>query len=459
MKAKTDHFHACLCKVYVPNSTSTGRHAFLVVFLLVLTLTSPSSIHEGDNMRKILLATTALVGVVLAGASQAAPASPISLNVGGYDDFVAGFFHEASGVMPTGTRTNGKDFENEFKLSFDATGKASNGVEYGANIGLWNGSEVTNLWSGGGNGVVLNSGYVWMSGAFGKVLFGDEHGASDLFVYAPTVGEGQVDGRYRDFVEAQNLAFFQASGIDNTEHSTKITYYTPKVGNDSNKVQLGVSYIPTLYNYGQSAVLTQSSSALTGNANSPYTDVVKGAVQYTGSFHPVDLTASAQVLTGSSSHNPLGATTLGGALGGGVSGSASKAQDFTAWGVGLQAGFSGLTLGASYTDQGRYNTIHGQNKAQDIASIGAKYEFDKVGVGANWLTGQGYADYLTGGAGTTANLTDYVRSWNAEGVGATYTWFPGLTSAIDGVMFQQKVSNITDHNDGYVVLLAQKLTF
>ncbi len=204
-------------------------------------------------MRKILLATTALVGVVLAGAAQAAPASPISLNVGGYDDFVAGF--DNASQLP-GVRGNGKDFENEFKLSFDATGKASNGVEYGANIGLWNGAEVANLWRGGANGVTLNSGYVWMSGAFGKALFGDEHGASDLFVYAPTVGEGQVDGRWRDFVDAHSVAFLQASGIDNTEHSTKITYYTPKVGNDNNKVQLGVSFIPNMYNYGQSTVVT-----------------------------------------------------------------------------------------------------------------------------------------------------------------------------------------------------------
>ena len=121
----------------------------------------------------------------------------------------------------------------------DAVGKASNGVQYGANIGLWNGPEVGNLWTGGGSSVELNSAYVWMSGAFGKVLFGDEHGASDLFVYAPTIGEGQVDGRYQDFVSPFLVARFQPSGIDNTEHSTKITYYTPKVGNESNKLQLG----------------------------------------------------------------------------------------------------------------------------------------------------------------------------------------------------------------------------
>ena len=107
-----------------------------------------------------------------------------------------------------------------------------------------------------------------------------------------------------------------------------------------------------------------------------------------------------------------------------------------------------------------YDTEHGQNKAQDVATIGAKYEFDKVGVAASWLTGQGYADYLSlATASTSRNLTDYVRSFNNEGIGATYTWFPGLTSAVDGVLFQQKVSGVANENDGYVLLLSQKLAF
>ena len=49
-------------------------------------------------MRKVLLATTALIGVALAGAAQAAPASPLSLNVGGYNDFVAGIDNGSSAV-------------------------------------------------------------------------------------------------------------------------------------------------------------------------------------------------------------------------------------------------------------------------------------------------------------------------------------------------------------------------
>ena len=407
-------------------------------------------------MRKVLLATTALVGVALAGAAQAATTSPITLNVGGYDDFVAGKVHEAQGTSTKGLRSNGDD-ENEYKLNFDALGKASNGVEYGANVSLWNGPEVTNLWAGGGNGVQINSAYVWLSGAFGKVLMGDEHGASDLQVYAPTVGEGQVDGRFQDFTDPTSLARVYASGIDNTEHSTKITYYTPKVGSDLGKVQLGVSYAPSMYDYGSNVTKYQVTGVTNGTV-SPYKNDIKAAAEFWGNWHPVTLAASVNVQTADAGATGAGVPALyatAPAAGAGF-------QSFTSYGLGAQLGFTGLagfTLGGSYQDLGRYGTTHGQNKNQDVWTVGAKYEFDKVGVGVSYLTSSQYDNLLAGGTGASLPNTNYVSSYNAWGIGATYTWFPGLTTSADGVMFQQGVANQPDNNNGYVLLVSQRLAF
>jgi hypothetical protein len=267
-----------------------------------------------------------------------------------------------------------------------------------------------------------------------------------------------------------------ASGIDNTEHSTKITYYTPKVGNDMNKVQAGVSYAPNMYDYGSNNVkfnnVTTSTTGLTNNSLSvsPYQDVVKGAVEYTGNFHPVNVAASAQILNGESSHVAMSSTTLGGAAsGGGLTDQAAngllgqKAQDFTAFGVGAQVGFAGFTVGGSYNDMGRYDTVHGQNKSQQNFTLGGKYEFDKVAVAANWLNGEGYDNLLTHAAGDyyagSRTNTNYVSNFNAYGAGASYTWFPGMSSNVDGVLFNQAVDGQRDHNDGYVLLVSQKLAF
>ena len=79
-------------------------------------------------MRKILLATTALIGVAFAGAAHAAPnGQALSLNVGGYNDFVAGIYNGVA-ATPAGAKSAHDDFEDEFKISFDALGKASNGT-------------------------------------------------------------------------------------------------------------------------------------------------------------------------------------------------------------------------------------------------------------------------------------------------------------------------------------------
>lgn len=420
-------------------------------------------------MRKILLATTALIGVAFAGAAHAAaPASPISLNVGGYNDFVAGIAN-GGGNVAAGQKAVKRSFEDEFKISFDALGKAANGVEYGANISLWNGAEATNAnnisdtrtpWAGGGNSVVVNSAYVWLSGAFGKVMFGDEHGASDLFVYAPTVGEGQIDGRYLDFVDSSKIASFaiRASGFDNTEHSTKVTYYTPKVGNETNKVQVGVSYAPSLYNYGQNVTKTSAT-----NGTSTYQDVIKAVAQYTGNFKPVNVTGSVQYTHGGNGHAALNTTALGG-VGNAPSTPAGYGKSFNAWGVGAQAAWNGFTFGGAYNSLGAYNVTDGQNKTQNSFNLGAKYEFDKVGVALNWLHGKGYDNMLGGGA-TPANVAsnNYVKSFNAAGAGATYTWFPGLTSNIDGVLFGQKIENPAtadkEKAGGYTLLVSQRLAF
>jgi predicted porin len=139
-------------------------------------------------------------------------------------------------------------------------------------------------------------------------------------------------------------------------------------------------------------------------------------------------------------------------------------QDYTSWGLGAQVGFdqlAGFTLGGSYQDLGRYGTSHGQNKNQDVWTVGGKYEFDKVAVAANYITSSQYDNLLSafGATGATTTNTNYVSSFNAWGVGATYTWFPGLTTGVDGVLFQQGVSNRSDNNDGYVLLISQKLTF
>ena len=396
-------------------------------------------------MRKILLATTALVGFAVAGAAQAAT-SPLSVTVGGSTDFVAGAFHESKASAPAASRT-AHDFETIYALTFGVTGKAGNGLEYGGNLTLDNAPDIADSFSGSSNAIAVTTADIFLSGAYGKVQLGDARGATDLALAAPVVGEGQVSGRYIDFLNTATFAKNFVVGVDSTDHSTNITYFTPKFGNEANKVQAAVSFVPQFYNYGSSVVTANNSTTSTAsNTLSPYKDVLKGVVAYTGSFKPVTVGASVQAITGSSDSLSAGQKWIGQATAG------QKVRDFTSLGVSAQAAAEGFTLGGSYTDLGHYNTIAGQTKNQDQYSAALKYEFSKVAVGVSYLGGEGYSNTLVGAG------TNYVKDFNSYGAGGTYTWAPGLTTNLDGVVFAQK-TDANVKNDGYVLLVSQKLAF
>ncbi len=414
-------------------------------------------------MRKILLATTALVGFAVTGAAHAAT-SPLNVTLGGSTDFVAANFADQNHAGPN---SNNRDFETVYGLNFTVSGKAANGLEYGGVLGLTNAGDISNNFSGTQTSPYLNAGNIYLSSAFGKVVLGDSHGATDLTVGAPSVGEGQTTGRYADFLDTTQFAKTFVYGVDGTDHSTNVTYFTPKVGFEGVKAQLAASYIPQFYNYGSSGVKynagsTFGTAAGSTNTLSPYHDVFKVAGDVSGNLSAVALTGSAHVISGSSDATSLAPTTVGGLSVGNnaawiVNAPAGVVQSFTAWGIGAQAALDGFTFGGSYDDNGHYNAVSGQTKDQNQYSAGLKYEFSKFGVAANYTGGEGY-DNLLSTAGGTGSSANYIKSFDSYGLGGTYSWAPGLTSNVDGVLFDQK-SDAGVKNDGYVLLVSQKLAF
>lgn len=408
-------------------------------------------------MRKFLLATTALFGFVASGAAFAATA-PLTVNVGGDVDFLAANFSGSDKGTTGAGKSSNRSFESLYNIAFDIKGKANNGVEYGGMLRLSNTPDIQNLFNSSDT-PYLSAGYVWMSGAFGKVQLGNSHGATDIAVNAPVAGEGQVFGRYMDFIATSTFAKNFIAGIDGTEHSTNVTYFTPKVGNENHKVQIGVSYVPQFYNYGSlngvqtgQVITNQNGSVGTTNKLSPYRDVIKGAVAYEGKFAPVAVKASATVINGSSS-------AVGGSSAWIANADSTRAvQDFTSYGFGAQAAMNGFTFGASYTDQGRYNAVVGQDKRQDQVAAGLKYDFSKASVGVSYLGGRGYGNHMSTGVTGITSTSDYVKDFYSYGAGGSYVWAPGLTSSLDGVRFTQKTESSVK-NDGYVLLVSQKLAF
>lgn len=393
-------------------------------------------------MRKILLATTALVGfATFAPTAQAQTKdSPLNVNIGGYVDFRAGLIAGSNDAFPTfDMRTHG--FWTEYKINMDIDGKAMRGIEYGGRISLTNMPTFSGF-SGGSDNKMAEA-YVYLSGAYGKAVLGDHNGASDLFVYAPTVGLGQVDGQYTNFIDTATVGAFTPSFITEnaSDYTTKITYMTPKVGNDKHKVQLGVSYAPS---YG-----FQGAQTALYDVPGSYRNNLEAGFQYQGEFSPVSVVLSGYMQSG---------------VGGDTNSTfATHVRDYIAWGIGGQAAYAGFTFGGGYVDAGSYNTVENpsvnQDREQNVFSVGAKYEASKYAVAVNYMRAKGYSFALSGSTSGAAADQDYVKSFNAYSVGGTYTWFPGMATRLDYVFLNQKRADTPSKAAGSVVVVSQKLVF
>jgi hypothetical protein len=148
----------------------------------------------------------------------------------------------------------------------------------------------------------------------------------------------------------------------------------------------------------------------------------------------------------------------------------TPARSFALWGIGTQVMYGNFTVGGSYVNAGHYATYttgYVQNEPQDVWSVGIKYEKDNYALALNGLHGRGYFNSARReGALSSSEDCNYVREFNALGAGATYTWFPGLTSAVDVVIFEQIRADVRtaggvpmDNNTGNVIMFSQKMTF
>src|SRR4051812_38021980 len=156
---------------------------------------------------------------------------------------------------------------------------------------------------------------VWVLGE----VNGYDGAMSKLSVYMPTVGIGQIDGHYGNFLQTSTDDAY-VPYIDSLDAS-KVSYYTPRLFG----FQAGVSYTPE--------ALSQGSSVVFSKAIPNYKSVIEGAANYTNEFGPINLKVSGGIFT-ADSDTERGLTP----------------KDFTGYQAGAQVGFAGFTVGGGYTN-------------------------------------------------------------------------------------------------------------
>jgi len=420
-------------------------------------------------MKKILLATTALVSLVAASAHADAP----TVSVGGSFDFQAGFTDQKSDYRTPDVSTgdnglagNSRDakFSNDTRINIKAQGKADNGLTYGAVVDLL--ADISN--SNDNAGANADRTYLFVESGYGRVEAGGNVGpARTLKVDASTFARatGGIAGdwyRYVNLTQASTTGVNNpnpyanyiitpdlpldgtaaqdgaASGLEDASAATKITYYTPKVSG----LQGGVSYIPDSGNRGTAAAFSGS------HDERQFRDVFDFGVKYDNQFNQFGVAASAT--------SQLGTAEV------------SSEGDLRSYALGLDVTYAGFTFGGSWGDLGKSGldklgttatlnsgataVVTGNDSTQSYWTLGGAYVQGPVGVSVTYLNSRrDTQDTGLGNAGTD--------KFNNLSVGADYQLAPGLLPYAEVSFFDLEPGAGVPSNSGEVFILGTKVNF
>lgn len=379
-------------------------------------------------MRKILLGTTAVVGMALtapaafaqsasligagnhgSAGSPAVATSGLSVRLGGFFDFTYGVVSDDAdkGGGYTGTRAAGSqarqttDMRTESEINLYVDGRASNGLQYGAVFELQM-DNMTN--TGNGTGVDYDELYGFAKGAWGELRFGQEDSAASLMqVMAPSVlWMGRSDA-WDEFVVGSN---YIGAGINDGNDSTKIIYLSPQFSG----VDFGLSYSSNR-NEGEQTTSGSSTNAYQRDYTG-LTNEISAALRYRGTVGGVGIQASLAAQFADAAKQ----TTTGASV-------TSRDQNVTVYSAGLVLSglLPGLSIGGDYT-WGKYRTAPGTASVaqgvdgSDMIGLGAVYTTGALSLGVN------YALSTQSNGGTVDDRTQtYI------GAGLAYVIAPGMT--------------------------------
>lgn len=389
-------------------------------------------------MKKILLATTGLVGAALVAGAASAETPKVTL--GGYADFQAGY---TSDDFDTDTRSTG--FRNDNEVTIRVDGKTDGGLGYGAVIDL----EADISQDAANQGLNAARTFTYLESGWGRVeLGGNKDAAANLRVDASTlaVATGGINGSWTYFVNpvgggAAGLAasttavpFITTSkltgehgsqfsaGDESTYNATKVTYYTPRYYG----FQAGVSYTPDSQDRGQGGTGGLAGAGFRTDADG-FGNIWDLALNYENQFsNGIKLAASAAYETGDAD--------------------LANVEDISAWNVGALLGYQGFSVAASYADLGDSAQATAADADQKYWTLGAAYEGGPFGLSATYLDSQ---VELGGAKNDFSNLV----------VGADYKLAPGLTPYAEVSFYEYESAGVANDNDGTTFILGTQLAF
>ena len=376
-------------------------------------------------MKKLLIASTALVGVAFMATSAHAA---LKMDLGGYFDGYGVYANN----HPTATNTYAKyEFTRDSEVHVNGQTTLDNGLTVGAHYQMYvadNAAAGVNV-NGGAltagnmlamssnqfpqnavNGTVVDEAYIYGQGGWGRVNFGEEDGAAYLLQVAAPSADSNVDGM-RVYVQDLTTAVWNAAlaGVvldyqqADFRQTDRLTYLTPKF----NGFQAGLSYAPrpgTSFIGSSVGAPLQTDTAgvlLTRTFKNPW----ELAARWDGQFQGTAISLGAGYSYAYDEN-----TTAAGLVGS----AALKTYNF-----GANVAMQGFSLGGAYKHSNNGISSNGANSYDtSIYDIGAGYDNGPYHAGISYF----HEKFDNGLLGLASNATVHRYA-----LGGGYTFGPGMT--------------------------------
>jgi len=341
-------------------------------------------------MKRILLGTSALCAVAVAGPTFAQSANePIKLGIGGYWNSAYGDILSQSGANATNRRHD--DVNTDAVLNFKGSSKLDNGLTVGLSVQI----RAENTFTGASNAGDLTSSipdtikrsYGYIRSDFGEVRIGDDDDARrQKAMTAPVAGQGLMGANTPDMIVMNNPGLrtnTTQKTISTSKRVTRLAYFSPTIAGFS----FGASYAPG----GEKSGIGETNTGGTTPTNSgPGTSFALGtnavnnefsfAGAYSGKFGDFSLDAYAGISEG---HRVIAAPTTQLRTG--------RDNPFAGSGGGV-VGWGPIKFGAAYEYlQDRDLPVGGDgHTSRKTWDIGPEYIMGPFSVSLDWTRGLFY---------------------------------------------------------------------
>jgi outer membrane protein OmpU len=384
-------------------------------------------------MKKLLVASTALVAFAAVNSAQAA--DPIKISVGGYMNQFVGYTDQDDDGSQDFVEVN---INSETELYFRGSTTLDNGLTIGVNIDRYSDRDDSS-----GDDVFLQI----SSDTIGKIRVGQTKGAAYALSHtSPSVGAvGNNDGDVQDWISRpSNITADQTHTASESNDGQKIVYWTPNFAG----FQAGLSYGVNRNNAGlegpinvgglggQASTLKADGTISTTNNNND--TAWDAGIAYNGEFSGVSVGADVTY------QRDFNAGTTGTAV-----------EDRNAVRFGASVGFAGFTVGGSYRDTDNEGSV--KDVDANGWDLGVSYATGPYAVSLTYME-------LTQDTGANSGLEHQNTTWVLGGsydMGAGVTLVGSVFNAEydNGTTYGAGETNSTADNEGFGVVTGLKVSF